>query len=239
MEAPPAARARPRNVVVIGATGTIGSAVAVRLAARGDRVVLVARSNARLAARAHLLGSGARPLALDVASETAPARLAAAVPDATDLVFALGSFPRTPLAEVGRADLAAAVLEHCALFLEATRALAPAIARAGGGVVCFGDDGVERPFPNHVAYLAAKGALTATVRALSLELAQPPKGPVRVGIVAIGVVTDPEIEDPDRAALLANRSRLGRTGTPQEVAQVALAMLDATWVTGEVWHVGR
>ncbi len=230
---------------MVGATGSIGRAVARAVCDRGDRATLVARASARLVALAAELGPRATPFALDLSDEAAPARLAEAAPDATDLVFALGSFPRTPLETVGRADFAAAVTEHCALFVECTRALAPAIARAGGGVVGFGDDGVERPYPNHLAYLAAKGALTAAARVLSLELGAGEKapadraGPVRVGLVAIGVVTDPELDDPARRAALARRSRLGRTGTPEEVAHVALAMLDATWVTGEVWHVGR
>lgn len=239
---PPPPSPGARHVVVIGATGSIGRAAARALVDRGggaDRVTLVARPSDRLEALAAALGPRANALALDLFREDAAAELASRVPDATDLIFALGSFPRTPLATVSRAELAAAVTEHCALFVECTRALAPALARAGGGVVGFGDDGVERPFPNHIAYLAAKGALTAAARALSLELAHGEHGPVRVGVVAIGVVTDPELDDPVRRAALARRSRLGRTGTPEEVAHVALAMLDATWVSGEVWHVGR
>lgn len=246
MTAPtPPPRPGTRHVVVVGATGSIGRAAAQALVDRGDRVTLVARAKEPLAALAAALGPRTTPFSLDLLREDAAAQLASRVPDATDLVFALGSFPHTPLATASRADFTAAVTEHCALFVECTRALAPAIARAGGGVVGFGDDGVERPFPNHIAYLAAKGALTAATRALSLELSGThgttgrPSSPVRVSLVAIGVVTDPELDDPARRAALARRSRLGRTGTPEEVAHVALAMLDATWVSGEVWHVGR
>lgn len=232
------ARRGARHVVVAGATGTVGAAVAAAAVRRGDSVTLLARRAPPLEALARALGRAARPLALDLGAEGAAEALAAAVPDATDLVFAVGSFPRTPLADVSRRDFAAQIVEHCALFVEATRALAPPLARAGGASICFGDRGVERPYPNHVAYLAAKGALTAAARALSLELRATPAGPVRVGVVAIGVVTDPEIDDPARAAALAARSRLGRTGRPEEVALVALALLDATWVSGEVWPVG-
>lgn len=236
----PSDRRAPRDVVVAGATGTVGRAVAEALIRRGDRVRLVARRVGPLDAFAGALGPGARAHALDLAAEGGAERLAEVAGDATDLVFAVGSFPRTPLASVTRAQLAAQVVEHCALFVEATRALAPALARAAGAAIAFGDRGVEVPYPNHLAYLAAKGALTAAARALSYELrgAGPSGGPVRVGVVGIGVVTDPELDDPARAAALSARSRLGRTGRPEEVAQVALAMLDATWVSGEVWHVG-
>ena len=241
---PPPPLSSPRNVVVVGATGTIGGAVARALSARGDRVVLVGRRAEALDGLAAALRETSRHApsvaAIDLADEGAAERLASTHPDATDLVFATGSFPTTPLAELTRAQLAAQAFEHCAVFIELVRALAPSIAQARGAAIAFGDDGIERPYPNHLAYLAAKGALTAAARALSFELSGAPRGPqVRVGVVAIGVVTDPDVGDPIRGQNLARRSRLGRTGAPSEVAHVALSMMDATWVTGEVWRVGR
>ena len=53
-------------------------------------------------------------------------------------------------------------------------------------------------------------------------------------------VADPEADsDPLRTHRLATRSPLGRFGTPDEVVHVVLALLDATWATGEIWGVGR
>ncbi|HSO00019.1 MAG TPA: SDR family oxidoreductase, partial [Candidatus Nanopelagicales bacterium] len=97
--------------------------------------------------------------------------------------------------------------------------------------------GVSRPYLNHVAYLTAKGALEAGLRALAVELA--PR--VRVNLLSIGIVSDPEAsrDNPERAARLAARSTLGRLGTPEDIVHAALALLDATWATGEVWGIGR
>jgi len=61
---------------------------------------------------------------------------------------------------------------------------------------------------------------------------------VRVNILRPGVVSDPESQEPARARRLAERSLLRRTGTPGEVAAVVLSMLDATWLSGQVWSVG-
>jgi pteridine reductase len=101
--------------------------------------------------------------------------------------------------------------------------------------VALGDVGVEQPFPNHVAYLAAKGAVRGVVSALAADLAPD----VRVNGVAVGVVTDTASAPSDaRTSRLAARSRLGRMGTPEEVARVVVAQLEATWVTGAFWTVG-
>ena len=236
---------RPRVVVIAGATGTLGRAVAERLTARGDRVILLARDAGRLDALVAALPEGAaRALAVDLSGVGAAARVSGACADATDLIFALGSFPTTAIERVSRDDLAAQMLEQCALFVELTLALRAQLSDGRGAAIAFGDDGVERPYRDHLAYLAGKGALTAAARALSLELStsnDDERGMlVRVGVVAVGAVTDPNVGDGGGAGrALAARARVGRTGTPAEVAHVALSMMDATWASGEVWGVGR
>jgi short-subunit dehydrogenase len=244
--APPPPLERPRRVVVIGATGTLGTACAERIIDRGDRVVLVARRAEPLAALADALarrpGAIERPMCvpLDLLEVGAATELSTQVPDATDAIVSFGSFPATPSGSFDRAQLAAMAMEHCAVFVEVTLALARSIDRARGAVVGFSDDGVERPYPRHLAYLAGKGALTAAMRALALELSGREGGMlVRLGLVAVGVVTDPDVGNAERGAALSLRARVGRTGAADEVAHVALALMDATWVSGEIWGAGR
>ena len=53
---------------------------------------------------------------------------------------------------------------------------------------------------------------------------------MRVNLVALGIVSDPEADAPTRSAPTgcnATRSPLGRFGTPAEVVQTVLALLDA------------
>jgi len=110
------------------------------------------------------------------------------------------------------------------------------LGRRNGAVVALADAGITRPFINHVAYLTAKGALQTGLRALAVELAPL----VRVNIVSLGIVADPEADaDPLRTHRLAARSPLGRFGAPAEVVHAVLALLDATWSTGEIWGIGR
>ena len=87
-----------------------------------------------------------------------------------------------------------------------------------------------------MAYLTAKGAGRTGLRALAVELAPD----VRVNVVELGIVADPEADaDPLRQDRLATRSQLGRFGTASEVVHVVLSLLDATWATGEALGIGR
>jgi pteridine reductase len=72
-------------------------------------------------------------------------------------------------------------------------------------------------------------------RVLALELA--PK--VRVNAVSPGAILWPEGgKDADAQAELLARTPLGRTGTPQEIAEAVLWLLrDAHYCTGQTLHV--
>ncbi len=224
----------------MGATGRLGIAIAKALASAGSRVVLTARDPTKLAALSADIA--AKPLFVtadlthDDAVETIVSTLRKEAIRIDDIVLACGPFPRTPFETLKREDLQRTLTVHAIAPLLLVHALSDDLAAAKGAVVALGDAGVSRPYPNHVAYITAKGALSTGLRALAVELAPD----VRVNLVVLGIVADPEAdEDPLRTHRLATRSPLGRFGTADEVVHVVLSLLDATWATGEIWGVGR
>lgn len=230
---------------MVGATGRLGVAIAHGLAARGDKVALTARDPRKLgllAAELAPVSGGEVPpiLCADLTSADAVDTIVGGLREkgiaVDDIVLACGPFPRTPFATLRREDLVHTLTVHAIAPLLLVGALAAELARAHGAVVGLGDAGIHRPYTNHVAYLTAKGALHAGLRALAVELAPD----VRVNMVELGIVADPEADaDPLRTHRLATRSPLGRFGTAEEVVHVVLALLDATWTTGEIWGMGR
>lgn len=244
---------KSRRVLVVGATGRLGVAVAEALADRGDEVVVTARDPNKLEQLAHSLARNGGPPAPYVcadlthrdAVETIVGGLRAALPSKDgpdgrgsidDIVLACGPFPRTPFEDLRREDLERTLTVHAVAPLLLVHALSGDLAKAKGAVVALGDAGTTRPYEHHVAYLTAKGAVKTGLRALAVELSPD----VRVNIVELGIVADPEADaDPLRQHRLATRSQLGRFGTPQDVVHVVLALLDATWATGEIWGIGR
>ncbi|MGH8073040.1 MAG: pteridine reductase [Lysobacter sp.] len=129
-----------------------------------------------------------------------------------------------------------------ALFASNTRApfflaqaAAPHLRATGGSIVNLVDIYAERPLREHTVYCMAKAALLMMTRSLALEL-----GPdVRVNAVSPGAILWPEGDDKGATqdAMLA-RTPLGRTGTPEEVAEAVRWLLrDATYSTGQVLHL--
>jgi pteridine reductase len=228
-------------VLVVGATGRLGVRIARALRSRDDRVILTARDGGRLAAISAELGGDAvaRTVCVDLMTRDAPEQIAEKVRahgGIDDVVLACGPFPRTPFEELRREDLERTLTVHAVAPLLLVGALSSDLIAAKGAVIALGDAGVTRPYENHVAYITAKGALQTGLRALAVELAPH----VRINMVALGIVADPEADaDPLRTHRLATRSPLGRFGTADEVAHVVLALLDATWATGEIWGIGR
>ncbi len=233
-----------RKVLVVGATGRLGAAIARALSQRGDRVFLAARSRPKLEVLAAEIGA-ARGIEVpyvcaDLTEEKAPDAIVEGVRKTAgrvdDMIIACGPFPRTPFETLRREDLRQTLAVHAIAPLLLVQSFAEDLANARGTVVALTDAGVTRPYTNHVAYLTAKGALQTGLRALAVELAPE----VRVNMVSLGIVADPEADaDPLRMHRLATRSPLGRFGTSEEVVHVVLALLDATWATGEIWGVGR
>jgi pteridine reductase len=224
-----------RRVLVAGATGTLGWEICGQLVQRGDRVLALARNPDRLEELASNI-AGIEPMAVDLAAPSG-ARVAAhgalAFGPIDDVVFALGGFERASLDLLEFDGLVASFAVHAAAPLLLVRELAASLEASGGAVVALSDEGVGRPFPNHAAYLAAKGALEAGMMALALELRER----VRINVLRLGVVT----ADTESAAIRRNleaRSLTGRTGTAVEVGQVVLTMLDAPWLSGRIWTVG-
>ncbi|HVY48700.1 MAG TPA: SDR family oxidoreductase, partial [Minicystis sp.] len=167
---PPPRLERPRRVLVVGATGRLGVAIARALAKRGDQVALTARDGPKLeglAAELEAFGPPPRVIVQDLKKPDAPDRIAGellATGGVDDVVLACGPFPRTPLEELRREDLEFCLTVHAIAPLLLVNALADELGKRNGAVVALADAGVARPYTNHVAYLTAKGALQTGLR---------------------------------------------------------------------------
>ena len=80
---------------------------------------------------------------------------------------------------------------------------------------------------------AAKAGLLNLTHALAMELAPA----VRVNAIAPGPVLPPPEYTPDQVAATARRTLLGRWGTPEDVADAAVFLAKADFVTGAVLPV--
>lgn len=148
------------------------------------------------------------------------------------LVNNASGFHATPVGTITPADWDALMASNARAPLFLAQAAAPHLRAARGAIVNMVDIYAERPLPAHSVYCMAKAALLMATRSLALELAPE----VRVNAVAPGAILWPQDDGDEaaRAAMLA-RTPLGRTGTPEEIAEaVRWLLFDATYCTGQV-----
>lgn len=229
-----------RIAIVTGAAAGIGRAIAVAFAKEGARVAVFDADGPAAEATAEAIGGHAE--ALDVgdraAVETAVARLRErwASPDILVNNAALRGTPAT-VPEMDPADWDRALRVNLTGAFNLCRAVIPAMAAAGGGVIVnvasqLGSVAV----PKNPAYCATKGALLQLTRALALDHAA---DGIRVNSLSPGAVLTGRLEalfGNARAAeaALAPRHPIGRIGRPEEIADAAvfLACEKARFMTG-------
>lgn len=88
-----------------------------------------------------------------------------------------------------------------------------------------------------VAYSAAKAGVIGFTKALAKEVG--PSG-IQVNCIAPGVITtsmNARLSDED-LAVLREETPLGKLGTPEDVARLALFLAEDRFITGEVIHIG-
>jgi len=148
------------------------------------------------------------------------------------LVNNASGFEPTPVGRTTPAQWDALFASNARAPFFLAQAAAPHLHASSGAIVNLVDIYAERPLRGHAVYCMAKAALLMMTGSLALEL-----GPrVRVNAVSPGAILWPEDDDDTAAqdAMLA-RTPLGRTGTPQEVAEAVRWLLqDATYSTGQV-----
>ncbi|MBC7291050.1 MAG: SDR family NAD(P)-dependent oxidoreductase [Actinotalea sp.] len=161
------------HVLVVGATGGLGSALSRHLADRGARLTLSSRSGDRLDVLAGELGDAVVGThAADITFPDAPAeavRVATGHGPLDGVVYAAGAVAFGPVTELDDDVLDALLLVDLVAPVRLARAAVPALADGGflahlSGVVA------ERPTAGMAAYCAAKAGLTAFGAALQHEL---------------------------------------------------------------------
>lgn len=230
-------------VLLTGASGGIGSAVARRLASRGARLVLAARASERLDALAAETGGIAVPTdatdpeAVRVAVERAVAEYGR-LDGAANLV---GSILLKPAHLTTPEEFETTLRLNLFSAFNVVRAAAKAMYGTGGAVVLMSSAAAAVGLANHEAIAAAKAGVEGLARSAAATYAA--RG-IRVNAVAPGLVRTPLA-----ARLLASEAAekasaamhpLGRVGEPEDVAEVVDWLLDggrSSWVTGQTVRV--
>jgi len=199
------------RALVTGGTGRIGTSVSERLRAEGWSVLAAGRAEGDLSAV-----EAARTLVARAVEELGGLDL---------LVNAAGEgFQPLPVEEVTEADWDAAFGATAKGSFFVTQAAAPHLRESNGVVVMIEDVAAYQPWPSFAAHCAAKAAQAMLTRVLARALAPE----VRV----CGVAPGPVAVEPGQEERRAAETLLGRTGSPEDVAEAVLYLARAGFVTG-------
>ena len=251
--APAAGGAGPRPVVLVtGGARRIGRTVVLTLAAAGFDIALHYRGSADEAAatadEARALGARVQAFAADLADDAACRALLPAVAAALGRVDAVvnnasrfeydqpGAFDAALLGAMVQANTAAPVrlAEGLAACLQAQAAAGlPAAVLPGGRpmspcVVNLLDQKLANPNPDYFSYTLSKAALQHATVLLAIALAPA----LRVCGVSPGVTLVSGPMDEAEFGTAHRLTPLGRSSTPEDIAQAVRYLLEAPAITG-------
>jgi 3-oxoacyl-[acyl-carrier protein] reductase len=235
-----------KAAIVIGASGGIGHAVALRLAKDGFAIAAAYAGNAAKAEElvAAIKSSGGTAIAVkaDISNAADVERLFKATLDAFGgvnvLVHTAGIMPLSKIAD-GDLEMFDKVI---ATNLRGTFIVLSQAAKhvsEGGRILAFSSSVLAKSFPGYGAYCASKGGVEGLVHVLANEL----RGRnITVNAVAPGPTATPlflEGKSPQVIDQLTKMAPLERLGTPEDIC-VAVSFLagpNGGWVNAQVLRV--
>lgn len=239
-----------RVAMVTGSGRGIGAAIARALAGAGAAVTVAARTTADIeAVAAEIEASGGRALVhqTDVADLKAlPALVDRTVEElgGLDIVVnnAGGGLEWHTFLETSVEQLEQAFrFTVTSPFRLCQLAVPHLVERSGASIINIGSVTVGKAIRGHLAYEAAKAALTQMTTSMAADL-----GPrIRVNGIHPGAVETALVREyldagpPELRGAMIERTRMRRNGTPQDIASAAvyLASPAASWVTGTMLAV--
>lgn len=220
-------KARDARVLLTGATGGIGQAVAATLAARGARLMLAGRSPARLSAQSRALNATHADSAtwhevdLGVPASIDKLAAAAAAWDCNVVVHGAGTPAFGPAGSFAPAELQAVLTTNLLAPMTLTHALLPHLqGRARAQVIFVGSVMGAIGLPGYSAYCASKFGLRGYAQALRRELATDTLRVQYLGPRSTRTAFN------DDAAQRYNQATGSATDEPQVAAEALLRMLE-------------
>ena len=246
-------QAEQRSALVIGGSGGIGAACAVRLAEEFDHVTVTYRSNEGAARktveRINAQDSVGKALSLsldDPSSASRAVEAASATARLSALVFAAAPrFSMDYISRVSADELVEVLTAEAGGFARLVQAALPELRKAGGSIVAVTSAAAARHVAKDALSTAPKAAVEAIARAVAREEG---RFGVRANCVRVGVVDGGMFHhfasqggaiDERWISAATENVALRRLGTLQEVAEAVafLATQRSSYVTGQALSV--
>jgi 3-oxoacyl-[acyl-carrier protein] reductase len=227
------------TAVITGASGQLGSEIALAIAGRGANCVCQYLNNRekaeRIAEQIKKLGQKAISVKADLTIEKDIQEMfeqAGKFGKVQILVNCAAVFERTPLEEVNFEQAQKILNINLTAAIMTSKYFAMAIRenKSAGKIINIADVGGIRPWSNYVLYCSAKAGLIGATKTLAKELAPA----VCVNAVAPGIITWPAEFDESQRQRQLSFIPLKRIASFNEITEAVLFLLENDYITGQV-----
>lgn len=231
-----------KSVLVTAAGQGIGRAAALAFAAAGARVVATDVNEEALAKLA--AESGMETRRMDVLSNSDVAAVVEAAGPFDVLFNCAGFVHGGSILEMKDEDFDFAVDLNIRSMVRTIRAVLPAMLERGGGAIINMSSVASstKGVPNRFVYGTTKAAVIGLTKAVAADFVT---REIRCNAICPGTVESPSLEqrlrsqgdyEAARGAFVA-RQPMGRFGTPEEIADLAVYLANATYTTGQAYAI--
>ncbi|MFA7416062.1 MAG: SDR family oxidoreductase [Rhizobium sp.] len=231
-----------KRVLVTAAGQGIGRASALAFAHAGAKVLATDVNETALASLASEPGIATKRL--DVLDDEAVLAVVSDLGD-VDVLFNCAGFVHSgSILDMPDSDLDFAFDLNVRAMIRTIRAVLPGmIARGGGSIINMASVASSvKGVPNRCAYTVTKAAVIGLTKSVAADYVA--QG-IRCNAICPGTVESPSLQDRMRAqgdydaarAAFIARQPMGRLGTPEEIADLAVYLAGATYTSGQAYAI--
>ncbi|MDR6997874.1 elongation factor P 5-aminopentanone reductase [Neobacillus niacini] len=229
-----------KYALITGASGGIGQAIALTLAAKGYQLYLHYNRNEQaitdLMEKLKRYGGEYLPIHADLSDSHGYKRVCSQIFSLDAIIHCSGNSHYGLLVDLSQEDAAALMNVHVLNPLMMTKELLPKLySKGSGSIVVITSIWGQTGAACEVAYSTAKGAQIAFVKALSKEVAL---NGIRVNAIAPGAVATSMMEGFTKEEMesIHEEIPMGRLGIPEEIAKgtAFLVSEESSYITGQV-----
>jgi NAD(P)-dependent dehydrogenase (short-subunit alcohol dehydrogenase family) len=229
-------------VIITGAATRVGREIALALAARGSQIAFTyyAPDEPWQETRAEIEAIGVSCLAeqMEVRDAAQVRRFVQRVLDRFGRIDVLinnaAVWLKSPFLQIQEADWDLALDVNLKGPFLCAQTVAPVMLQQNSGLILnITDLSAFQVWPGYAHHAASKAGLVALTKSLAVELAPA----VRVNAIAPGTVLLPPNAPAEKIQWAVEKSLLKRVGTPQDVAQLVIFLIENDFTTGAVCFI--
>jgi len=225
-----------QKYLIFGATGSVGSNLAMQLSEANKEIHLIGRNEAELEKLSAELGCDYT--VLDILSDDIYESLKNKFDDIdlAGIAYCIGSIDLKPLMKTNKEDFQKCLKLNFFPIVEVIKVFKDNLKKNKGSIVLFSTVAVQRGFTNHSIIASVKGAIEGLTVSLAAEFAPD----IKVNCIAPSLtnskIAEPILKNKIVAEGIAKAHPLKRIGEGKDTAAMAKFLLteESSWITGQI-----